>query len=160
MFKIEEKRARLEQLDSSIEQRTLKAEDLERRKQELLDASTEIRGVDNLDERTRQIVLDAINTSLGTNAQEAKQVSDEMNQEMSEIAGIKDEVNEASEETKTEIVSMEQKQSLLQKLGLDSALQEGIKELQNSLGQMDELKKKIEDQERSVSDIARRLSSI
>ena len=132
------KRTEIKELRGKIETKKGELSKLEEQKKELLDAVTDVYGA-KVDEKTKQQVHAAINRSLEANSNKGKEISREMNTELSSLENIRQETQESMNETNDQKKKIERKQKLLERFGLGGSLDSAVSELNNNIQELGEL---------------------
>ena len=149
-YSIEKTRSQVGDIKKRIEAKQGELAGLEQNKQALLDAGMEVQG-SNLDERTQQTVMDAINSALDANAQKGQELSSE---------DMKQETQESMDSNAQERSSLESKKALLDKFGLGGSLDRGISDLDNNRQELGDVQQELIDAQKQISDTAAKLGGL
>ena len=158
-YSIEKTRSQVGDIKKRIEAKQGELAGLEQNKQALLDAGMEVQG-SNLDERTQQTVMDAINSALDANAQKGQELSSEMNDDLNALEDMKQETQESMDSNAQERSSLESKKALLDKFGLGGSLDRGISDLDNNRQELGDVQQELIDAQKQISDTAAKLGGL
>lgn len=158
-YSIEKTRSQVGDIKKRIETKQGELSGLEQNKQALLDAGMELQG-SNLDERTQQTVMDAINSALDANAQKGQELASEMSADLSTLEDMRQETQESMESNARERSSLESKKSLLDKFGLGSSLDRGISDLDDNRQELGDVQQELIDAQKQLSDTATKLGML
>lgn len=120
-YSIDKTKHGVKDISKRIENKKNELSGLEKNKKELLEAGREVQGA-NLDANIVKTVMDAINSELDNNAERGKELSAEMNNDLSSLEDMKENTQDSIEENSKKQKSLEGKQKLLDKFGLGKKL--------------------------------------
>lgn len=143
----------------NIEQKKDELNQLEQRKQSLLDSGTNIQNSD-MDDETIKVVMELINQELEENSEMGKELSNEMQNDLSFLTEMKYEVNEMKESTEKNLNNLEQKKSILDKFKRANNIDSAISEMEDSKVQLDELNNNLIDTEKDLTETSQRLGML
>lgn len=132
---------------------------LEKRKQALLDSGKDVQDSD-MDESTKRLVMEQINQALEENAEKGNELSDEMQDDLDSLTGMKDEVSEMMESTEQERKSLENKKSILDRFGLGKNIDSAISEMNDSKIQLDSVNESLLEDEKELTEISHKLRNL
>ena len=158
-YSIEKTKSQVGDIKKRIETKQGELAGLEDNKQALLDAGMEVQG-SNLDERTQQTVMDAINSALDANAKKGQELASEMSDDLSALEDMRQETQESMESNAQERSSLESKKNLLDKFGLGGSLDRGISELDENRQELGDVDRELIDAQKQLSDTASRLGML
>lgn len=149
------------QLDvkQKLETKKGKLNQLEQRKQSLLDTGTEVQGSD-MDSNAIRTIMDLINKELEQNAEKGQELSNEMQNDFESLEDMKNEVGEMKEGTEQNRQKLENKKTILDKFGLGKNIDTAISEMENSQAQLNELGNNLVETEKDLSETSQRLGSL
>lgn len=158
-FRIEDKKNKVSDIKKNIETKKGELEQLENRKQELLDAGTDMQGSE-IDEDSQATIMELINGALEDNAEKGKELSSEMNRDLESIEGMKQETQDSVKSNESQRKSIESKKALLDKFGIGKKLESAISELDANRGQLDSLNDSLIETEKELSDVSAKLGML
>lgn len=156
-YNVEKTKNKIGEIKKNIEAKNSELSNLEKNKQELLDAGMSVQGAD-LDEKVQKTVMDAINNALEANAEKGQELSSELNENMSDLEDMKQNTQNSLESSKSEEARLEQKKALLDKLGLGQHLERGISDLKNNQRELGDINKELIEAQREISDASKKLN--
>ena len=156
-YNVEKTKNKIGEIKKNIEAKNSELSNLEKNKQELLDAGMSIQGAD-LDEKVQKTVMDAINNALEANAEKGQELSSELDKNMSNLEDMKQNTQNSLESSKSEEARLEQKKALLDKLGLGQHLERGISDLKNNQRKLDDINKELIEAQREISNATKKLN--
>lgn len=156
-YNVEKTKNKISEINSNIETKKGELCNLEKNRQELLDAEMSVQGAD-LDEKVQKTVMDAISRALEANAEKGQEISTELNENMSDLEDLKQSTQNSLESSKSEEAKLEQKKAILDKLGLGKNLERGISDLENNQRELGDINKELIDAQREISDVSTRLN--
>ena len=149
-YNVEKTKNKIGEIKKNIETKKGELSNLEKNKQELLDAGVSVQGAD-LDEKVQKTVMDAINISLEANAEKGQELNSELSENMSDLESLKQNTQNSLESAKSEKAKIEHKKALLDKLGLGQHLERGISDLENNQKELGDINKELIDAQREIS---------
>ena len=158
-FSLDRSKGKVSDIKQNIENKKGELAQLEENKQKLLDAGTDIQGAD-IDENVQNQIMQEINRALEDNAEKGKELSDEMNEDAKDLEDLKQEAQASMESNKTEREKLQEKQSVLDKIGLGGSLDDALTELDDNMGDLTEFQESLIETERDMDETAKRLSMI
>ena len=156
-YNIDKTKSKISEIKKNIETKKGELSNLEKNKQELLDAGMSVQGAD-LDEKVQKKVMDAINNALEANAEKGQELSSELNENMSDLENMKQDTQKSLDSSKSEEAKIEQKKALLDKLGLGHSLEKGITDLEMNQKELSDLNKELIDAQREISNTSTKLN--
>ena len=156
-YNIEKTKNKISEIKKNIETKKGELANLEKNKQELLDAEMSVQGAD-LDANVQKKVMDAINNALEANAEKGQEVSSELNENMSDLENMKQSTQDSLESSKSEKTKLEQKKALLDKFGLGQPLEKGISDLENNQKELSDINQELIDAQREISETSTKLN--
>lgn len=156
-YNVEKTKNKIGEIKKNIEAKNSELSNLEKNKQELLDAGMSVQGAD-LDEKVQKTVMDAINNALEANAEKGQELSSELNENMSNLEDMKQNTQNSLESSKSEEARLEQKKALLDKLGLGQHLERGISDLKNNQRKLGDINKELIEAQREISNASKKLN--
>ena len=156
-YNVEKTKNKIGEIKKNIEAKNSELSNLEKNKQELLDAGMSVQGAD-LDEKVQKTVMDAINNALEANAEKGQELSSELDKNMSNLEDMKQNTQNSLESSKSEEARLEQKKALLDKLGLGQHLERGISDLKNNQRKLDDINKELIEAQREISNASKKLN--
>lgn len=139
-YNVEKTKNKIGEIKKNIETKKGELSNLEKNKQELLDAGVSVQGAD-LDEKVQKTVMDAINNALEANAEKGQELNSELSENMSDLESLKQNTQNSLESAKSEKAKIEHKKALLDKLGLGQHLERGISDLENNQKELGDINK-------------------
>lgn len=158
-FSLDRSKGKVSDIKQNIENKKGELAQLEENKQKLLDAGTDIQGAD-IDENVQNQIMQEINRALEDNAEKGKELSDEMNEDAKDLEDLKQETQASMESNKTEREKLQEKQSVLDKIGLGGSLDDALTELDDNMGDLTEFQESLIETERDMDETAKRLSML
>lgn len=158
-YSIDKTKHGVKDISKRIESKKSELSGLEKNKKALLEAGREIQGA-NLDANIVKTVMDAINSELDNNAKRGKELSSEMNSDLSSLEDMKENTQDSIEENSKKQKSLEGKQKLLDKFGLGKKLEKGISDLEGNRKELSDVNKEIIDAQKKLSDTAAKLGRL
>lgn len=158
-FRIEDKKNKVSDIKKNIETKKGELEQLEKHKQELLDAGTDMQGSE-IDDDSQATIMELINEALEDNAEKGKELSSEMNSDLESIEGMKQETQESVKSNESQRKSIESKKALLDKFGIGGKLESAISELDANRGQLDNLNDSLIETEKELSNVSAKLGML
>ena len=158
-FSLDRSKGKVSDIKQNIENKKGELAQLEENKQKLLDAGTDIQGAD-IDENVQNQIMQEINRALEDNAEKGKELSDEMNEDAKDLEDLKQEAQASMESNKTEREKLQEKQSVLDKIGLGGSLDDALTELDDNMGDLTEFQESLIETERDMDETAKRLSML
>ena len=149
-YNVEKTKNKIVEIKKNIETKKGELSNLEKNKQELLDAGVSVQGAD-LDEKVQKTVMDAINNALEANAEKGQELNSELSENMSDLESLKQNTQNSLESAKSEKAKIEHKKALLDKLGLGQHLERGISDLENNQKELGDINKELIDAQREIS---------
>ena len=149
-YNVEKTKNKIGEIKKNIETKKGELSNLEKNKQELLDAGVSVQGAD-LDEKVQKTVMDAINNALEANAEKGQELNSELSEHMSDLESLKQNTQNSLESAKSEKAKIEHKKALLDKLGLGQHLERGISDLENNQKELGDINKELIDAQREIS---------
>ena len=149
-YNVEKTKNKIGEIKKNIETKKGELSNLEKNKQELLDAGVSVQGAD-LDEKVQKTVMDAINNALEANAEKGQYLNSELSENMSDLESLKQNTQNSLESAKSEKAKIEHKKALLDKLGLGQHLERGISDLENNQKELGDINKELIDAQREIS---------
>ena len=149
-YNVEKTKNKIGEIKKKIETNKGELSNLEKNKQELLDAGVSVQGAD-LDEKVQKTVMDAINNALEANAEKGQELNSELSENMSDLESLKQNTQNSLESAKSEKAKIEHKKALLDKLGLGQHLERGISDLENNQKELGDINKELIDAQREIS---------
>ena len=156
-YNVEKTKNKISEIKKNIETKKGELANLEKNKQELLDAEMSVQGAD-LDANVQKKVMDAINNALEANAEKGQEVSSELNENMSDLENMKQSTQDSLESSKSEKTKLEQKKALLDKFGLGQPLEKGISDLENNQKELSDINQELIDAQREISETSTKLN--
>lgn len=156
-YNVEKTKNKISEIKKNIETKKGELSNLEKNKQELLDAEMSVQGAD-LDANVQKKVMDAINNALEANAEKGQEVSSELNENMSDLENMKQSTQDSLESSKSEKTKLEQKKALLDKFGLGQPLEKGISDLENNQKELSDINQELIDAQREISETSTKLN--
>ena len=148
-YNVEKTKNKIGEIKKNIETKKGELSNLEKNKQELLDAGVSVQGAD-LDEKVQKTVMDAINNALEANAEKGQELNSELSENMSDLESLKQNTQNSLESAKSEKAKIEHKKALLDKLGLGQHLERGISDLENNQKELGDINKELIDAQREI----------
>ena len=158
-YNIDRLRGKVSDIRQNIENKRGEVSQLEKQKQELLDAGTKVQDSD-IDESVQRTLMDQINQALEDNSEKAEELSDQMNADVSDIEEMKQETQDSMESNRVQRASIEQKKSLLDRFGIGSSLDSALSELDDNQVDLEEFMDSLIETGKELYDLAHRFSSI
>lgn len=158
-YSIEKTKGQIAEVKKRIETKKDELSNLEKNKQALIDANMEVQGSD-LDERTQKTVMEVINNALDANAKKGKELSSEMNNDLSSLENMRQETQESLECNEQERKSLESKRAMLDKFRLGKALEGGISDLESNRQELDDVQQELIDAQKQIADTSARLNGL
>ena len=156
-YNVEKTKNKISEIKKNIETKKGELANLEKNKQELLDAGMSVQGAD-LDANVQKKVMDAINNALEANSEKGQEVSSELNENMSDLENMKQSTQDSLESSKSEKTKLEQKKALLDKFGLGQPLEKGISDLENNQKELSDINQELIDAQREISETSTKLN--
>lgn len=150
-------RSEIKEIQNKIEAKKSESSGLEKNKQELLDAMTNIEGA-KLDEKTVEIVREAINSALEANSEKGQEMSDEMGEDIKKLEGMKQDTMDSLSDAQKQKDSIQRKQKLLDKFGLGGYLEGANKELDSNMQDLSEMNDEAVEAMNEAMKVAQKLS--
>ena len=110
-YNVEKTKNKIGEIKKNIETKKGELSNLEKNKQELLDAGVSVQGAD-LDEKVQKTVMDAINNALEANAEKGQELNSELSENMSDLESLKQNTQNSLESAKSEKAKIEHKKAL------------------------------------------------
>lgn len=129
---------KIQEIKSSLESKKGEVSQLEKQKQELLGAITELSGL-NLDDKTKQVVNDSLKQALERNKEKGEEVSEQVGKSLKTLESIKQDTQESMESATQEKSSIDQKRKLLDKFGIGGTLDNATSELNRNIKELEEI---------------------
>ena len=99
-YNVEKTKNKIGEIKKNIETKKGELSNLEKNKQELLDAGVSVQGAD-LDEKVQKTVMDAINNALEANAEKGQELNSELSENMSDLESLKQNTQNSLESAKS-----------------------------------------------------------
>mgnify|MGYP004459733735 FL=1 len=132
---------------------------LEERKQTLLDSGMDIQN-SNMDEKNKRAIMELINKELEENSEKGEELSEDMQDDLDLLTEMKDEVTEMIESSKQERKNLENKKSILDKFGMGKNIDDAISEIDDSVVQLDSINDSLLKDEQKLNNISQKLSHL
>lgn len=132
---------------------------LEERKQTLLDSGMDIQN-SNMDEKNKRAIMELINKELEENSEKGEELSEDMQDDLDLLTEMKDEVTEMIESSKQERKNLENKKSILDKFGMGKNIDDAISEIDDSVVQLDSINNSLLKDEQKLNNISQKLSHL
>ncbi|MBP3885998.1 MAG: hypothetical protein J6D54_13815 [Olsenella sp.] len=158
-YSIKETRGKISDIKGRLEDKRAETEKLEENRQALLDAGTDVQGSD-IDEDAQQTIMDLINQALEDNSDKAQEVSDEIGQDLSELEGMQQDTQQSLESNQQERGKVEQKKSLLDRVGLGGSLDGALGEFDDNRADLEDVRQELTDTSQEADELVRRLGVI
>lgn len=158
-FNIENTKNVVSDIKGNIDTKKKELSDLEKVKEELLEAGTEIQGA-NIGEKAVEVAMDGINRELEANAEKGKELSDEMKGDLDMLEEKKQETQDAISENADLKTKLEKKQQLLDKIGMGANLDSEISELDDNAMNLDSLNQSLIDAQKELTNVSYKLGSL
>lgn len=158
-FNFEKAHSRTGELRQSVENKKGIVEKLETTKKQINDARTEIEGSD-ISEESKEVIIEAFNEKREEISEQADQLSDELGSDLKELEDVIQEVKESQDSNQDEQKRLEQKKSLLEKLGMGAVMQESIDILKRDDSQLEDLIHAVIDARKEAEEAASRASRL
>lgn len=136
-----------------------KLNQLEERKQTLLDSGMDIQN-SNMDEKNKRAIMELINKELEENSEKGEELSEDMQDDLDLLTEMKDEVTEMIESSKQERKNLENKKSILDKFGMGKNIDDAISEIDDSVVQLDSINDSLLKDEQKLNNISQKLSHL
>lgn len=156
-YDVKKNQGEIKEIQKKLEEKKSESSSLEKHKQELLDAMTDIQGA-KLDEKTVETVKEAINAALDANSEKGQELSDEMNEDIKSMEEMKQDTMESMSDAQKQKESIQRKQKLLDKFGLGSSLENASKGLDVNMQELSEINDEVIKTMRESMAIAQKLS--
>lgn len=158
-FSIDKTKDKISDVKRNLDTKKGELEQLETKKNSLLDAASDIQA-SNIDEETQRTVMELINESLEETSEKGAELSNEMSADFESIESMKQEAQESMESNQQERASLEQKKSLLDKMGLGGKLEESISELDSNRQELTDLTSSLAETEKELSAVSSKLDML
>ena len=158
-YSIDRNRGKVSDIKQNLDNNKNELADLEKNKQALLDAETELQASD-LDEDVQKTLMEQINRALEENAEKGEEVSDRMTADFQDIEEMRQETQDSMQSNEQERGKLEQKKALLDKFGLGGALEDGIAELDDNRVQLEDFMDDLSNTEKELSEVSQKLKSL
>lgn len=158
-FNLENTKNVVTDIKANIDTKKKEVEDLERTKEEIMEAGMDIQGAD-IGEKAVEIAMEGINRELEANSERGKELSQEMQGDVEMLEEKMQETQEAISENDEQKSRLESKQQLLEKIGMGASLEVPISELDDNATNLDSLNQDIIDTRKEMEEVAHRLSSL
>lgn len=156
-YSVEKTKNKIGEIKKNIETKKGELSNLEKNKQELLEAGMSIQGAD-LDAKVQKTVMDAINNALEANAEKGQELNNELNENMSDLEDMKQNTQNSLESSKSEKTKLEQKKAMLDKIGGGRFLEKGISDLESNQKELGDINKELTNAQREISNTAQKLA--
>lgn len=158
-FSIDKTKDKISDVKRNLDTKKGELEQLETKKNSLLDAASDIQA-SNIDEETQRTVMELINESLEETSEKGAELSNEMSADFESIESMKQEAQESMESNQQERASLEQKKALLDKMGLGGKLEESICELDSNRHELTDLTLSLAETEKELSAVSSKLDML
>ena len=158
-YNLERNKGKVSDIKQNIDTKQNEFKDLEKNKDELLEAGIEIQN-SNIDENVQETLMDQINQALEANAEKGDELADEMNLDAKDLEDMKQETQESVQSNITERKNLEKKQKLLDKFGLGNKLDNAITELDDNKAQLEDFNQSLIDAGQKIDQISQKLRSL
>lgn len=158
-FSIDKTKDKISDVKRNLDTKKGELEQLETKKNSLLDAASDIQA-SNIDEETQRTVMGLINESLEETSEKGAELSNEMSADFESIESMKQETQESMESNQQERASLEQKKALLDKMGLGGKLEESISELDSNKQKLTDLTSSLAETEKELSAVSSKLDML
>ena len=152
-------RGEIKEVKESLETKKSELSGLEKNKQELMDAMTSVFGAD-LDEKTKEIVHQAIDDALEKNKEQGEHLSEEMNEGFSRLEEVLQETDESKQSAVSEKKNLEGKQKIIERFGIGNSLEKGINELDNNISELEDISDEARDVMKELSGVSQKLGGL
>lgn len=158
-YSIDRTKKRTENIRRGLDERSVETGYLEEDRQELLDELSDVKA-SHLDEETKGILVGEIRQALADNSRRAQDVSREIDRDRDEIADMELDTQESMESNLAETASIEDKQVLLDRVGLADSLDGALSELDWNRGDLEDVDQSLDDTELEAAELVRRLHAV
>lgn len=158
-YNLERNKGKVSDIKQNIDTKQNEFKDLEKNKDELLEAGIEIQN-SNIDENVQENLMNQINQALEANAEKGDELADEMNLDAKDLEDIKQETQESVQSNITERKNLEKKQKLLDKFGLGNKLDNAISELDDNKAQLEDFNQSLIDAGQKIDQVSQKLRSL
>ena len=152
-------RGEIKEVQESLEKKKSELSGLERNKQGLMDAMNSVLGAE-LDEKTKEIVHQAIDDALEKNKEQGENLNDEMNEGFSRLEEVIQETDGSRQSAINEKKSLEGKQKIVERFGIGNSLEKGINELDNNISELESISDEARDVMKELSSVAQKLGML
>ena len=126
-FNIKETRKKTSEAGGQIEAMSAQMDTLKQKKDQLLDARTELEGADGIDEESKELMREGLSSLIEQTQNDAETLSDKIGEKTAILENSMQEVQEAEAETAGVKSSIEKKTAFLERLGIHGVF-DGIQE--------------------------------
>lgn len=134
-------------------------EKLKETKEKLLEAGTEVQSLD-IDESIQGVIMDSINENLESVSEQAKELSSDIGQDISELEGMREETQEEMDKTHTAYEKVGDIKGALDALGFGGALNGPLSELSGQAAQLANLNETIIEAQREAEQLSQEFDSL
>lgn len=156
-FNIKEVRGKMVEAGRKIEAMSAQMDTLKQKKEQLLEARTELEGA-NIDEESKELLREAVSSMIERTETEAENLSDQISEQTGILEEGMQETQEAEAETASTRSSMEKRASFLESIGAQGMLEGSIDKLTDDLESIEALKSEIIEMRKKGED-AQRIAS-
>lgn len=159
-YSIDNTKSKISEIKKNIETKKGELDDLEKDKQELLDAGLDIQNNEDLDDKTKRVVRESISQSLETLSEKGEELSSDMTEDYQALNKESQEVHKSMESNMSEQKKLENKKNILEKFGLGKGVENSINELQENQRDLEDTIQDINETTQELDKVSGKLQSL
>ena len=159
-FSIESTRGKVKDIQGNIDSKKTELNNLEQRKQEIMEAHNDIDSNSKMDEHAQQVVFESLAQERQRISEKAEGLSKELDSDASMLEEMGQEVDDSTSDTESERKKLEQLKSTLDPIGLGASLEGGLSEMDDSLTSLQDLRTSITEASREVRNLQTQLGNL
>lgn len=156
-YDVKKNQGEIKEIQKKLEIKKSESSSLEKHKQELLDAMTDVQGA-KLDEKTVETVKEAINAALEANSEKGQELSEQMNEDIKSMENMKQETMESMSDAQKQKESIQRKKKLLDKFDQGGNLESAEKSLDANMQELSDINNELIETMRESMKVAQKLS--
>ena len=158
-FSLDSYAGKVSDIRGKVESSRSEVDKLKEKKERLLEAGTEVQGLD-IDESVQSVIMDSINQNLESVSDQAKEKSSEIGEGISELEGMREETQDELDRTHAAYDKVGDIKGALEAIGFGGALDGPLSELSGQEAQLANLNETIIEAQQEAEQLSQELDSL
>lgn len=158
-YDTKKRKGEIKEVQERLEQKKGELGKLEKNKQEIMEAMTSVFGA-NLDEKTQEIVHQALDDALEKNKEQGERFNNEMMEEFKRLEDVIQETDETRQSAIKEKNNLEGTQKKIESFGIGNLLDKGINELNDNISELESISDEARNVMRELSNVSQKLGML